>query len=96
MARPRVDLSRAPASLSNIDFRKNIFEKVVVAIDNCIQIDPMNVLSKIQKEILKLLPPVMRKNLMKLSFCKKLVGEAMSILQQSGVKVFENFFLYLA
>ena len=48
-------------------------------------------LGKIQKEILKLLPLVMCKNHMKLSLYKKLVGKAMSILQQPGMELFENF-----
>ena len=48
-----------------------------------------------QKKFFKLLPPVICKNLMKLSFCKELVGEAMSILQQPGMELFENFFLHV-
>ena len=54
-------------------------------------------LGKIQKEILKLLPLVMCKNHMKLSLYKKLVGKAMSILQQPGMEFFKFFFAsYLA
>ena len=78
-------LCRAPAGLCNIDFQKSIVENT-----------PMNVLGNIQKEILKLLPPVMCKNHMKLSFCKELLGEAISILQQPGMELFGIFFLNIA
>ena len=55
-------------------------------------------LGKIQKEILKLLPLVMCKNHMKLKLVGKVgeVGKAMSILQQPGMELFENFFLDVA
>ena len=49
-----------------------------------------------QKKFFKLLHPMMCKNLKKLGFCKKLVGEAMSILQQPGMELFKNFFLHVA
>ena len=49
-----------------------------------------------QKKFLKLVEPVMCKNLMKLSFGKKLLGEARSILQEPILKIFEKFFFHLA
>ena len=94
MARTRVKLS-APAGLCNIEFWKNILEKDVEATYNCISIAPLNVLGNIQKEILKLLPSVMCQSHMKLSFCKKLVGEAMSILQQPRMELFKVSFCKL-
>ena len=51
-----------------------------------------DLLNHVEKRILKLLHPVMCKNLMKFSFCKKWVGEAMGTLQQPGMEVFEFFF----
>ena len=49
-----------------------------------------------QKKFSKLLQAVICKNQMKLGVCKKLVEEAMSILQQPGMERFKNFFLLCA
>ena len=80
----------ADLEMKEMKYQFTIFHntKIVAATNDCIQITPLNVLGNIQKEILKFLPPVTCKNLMKLRFCKELVGEAMSILQQPGSEFF--------
>ena len=84
-----------------MEFKKTKLEiscytKNVLATNYFIRINPYNVLSNIQKENFKKLPPVMSQNHNNLSFYKKLVGEAMGILQHQGMELFENFFLHVA
>ena len=94
--RSGVEYRRAPGASTKTKLENSYYAKNVLETNYFIRVNPYNVLSNIQKENFKKLPPVMCKNLMKLTFWKKLVGEAMGILQQPGMVLFENLFLHVA